>query len=149
MIIGKIATGEETDPLPEDDRKDPAAKAVGQKGDKRMAVAMICCSRLNRLQVLASSLLCWATLRVRSSARLLYARGELSKVVGMKMIESIIEAMGILAVWTTLSFWLYIPKIIFYDGLNSLWGEHLSMTVFTVAFTCAGVAGAIFAKRKR
>lgn len=32
VMIGKIATGEITDPLPEDDGKDPSAKAMGAKG---------------------------------------------------------------------------------------------------------------------
>jgi hypothetical protein len=32
VLIARIATGEESDPLPEDDGKDPAAKALGAKG---------------------------------------------------------------------------------------------------------------------
>jgi hypothetical protein len=40
VMIGKIATGEETDPLPEDDGKDPAAKALGAKGGKARAAKL-------------------------------------------------------------------------------------------------------------
>lgn len=40
VMIGKIATGEEADPLPEDDGKDPAAKAMGAKGGKARAAKL-------------------------------------------------------------------------------------------------------------
>ena len=40
VMIGRIATGEETDPLPEDDGKDPAAKAMGAKGGKARAAKL-------------------------------------------------------------------------------------------------------------
>ena len=32
VLVARIATGEITDPLPEDDVKDPAAKALGCEG---------------------------------------------------------------------------------------------------------------------
>lgn len=35
--VARIATGEETDDLPPDDGKDPAAKALGAKGGKARA----------------------------------------------------------------------------------------------------------------
>ena len=40
VMIARIATGEETDPLPEDDGKDPAAKALGKKGGAARAAKM-------------------------------------------------------------------------------------------------------------
>lgn len=40
VMVGKIATGEETDPLPNDDGKDPAAKAMGAKGGKARAAKL-------------------------------------------------------------------------------------------------------------
>jgi hypothetical protein len=40
VLIGRIATGEQTDPLPNDDGKDPAAKALGAKGGKARASSM-------------------------------------------------------------------------------------------------------------
>jgi len=40
VMIGRIATGEETDPLPADDGKDPAAKALGAKGGKARAAKL-------------------------------------------------------------------------------------------------------------
>lgn len=39
-MIGKIATGEETDQLPEDDGKDQAAKSLGAKGGKARAAKL-------------------------------------------------------------------------------------------------------------
>ena len=38
--VMRIATGEETDPLPADDGKDPAAKALGKKGGAARAAKM-------------------------------------------------------------------------------------------------------------
>jgi hypothetical protein len=38
--VMRIATGEETDPLPADDGKDPAAKALGKKGGAARAANM-------------------------------------------------------------------------------------------------------------
>jgi hypothetical protein len=38
--VMRILTGEETDPLPADDGKDPAAKALGKKGGAARAKAM-------------------------------------------------------------------------------------------------------------
>lgn len=38
--VMRIATGEETDALPPDDGKDPAAKALGAKGGKKRAESM-------------------------------------------------------------------------------------------------------------
>lgn len=40
VMVGRIATGDLTDPLPEDDGKDPAAKALGAKGGKARASSM-------------------------------------------------------------------------------------------------------------
>ena len=40
VMIGRLATGEITDPLPEDDGKDPAAKALGAKGGKARAFSL-------------------------------------------------------------------------------------------------------------
>jgi hypothetical protein len=40
VMVGRIATGEQTDPLPEDDGKDPAAKALGKKGGAARAASM-------------------------------------------------------------------------------------------------------------
>jgi hypothetical protein len=39
-MIARIATGEEIDPLPTDDGKDPAAKALGKKGGAARAAKM-------------------------------------------------------------------------------------------------------------
>ena len=38
--VMRIAVGEETDPLPDDDGKDPAAKALGKKGGAARAAKM-------------------------------------------------------------------------------------------------------------
>lgn len=38
--IARIATGEETEDLPADDGKDPAAKALGAKGGKARAASL-------------------------------------------------------------------------------------------------------------
>jgi hypothetical protein len=38
--VMRIATGEETETLPADDRKDPAAKALGKKGGVARAAKM-------------------------------------------------------------------------------------------------------------
>jgi hypothetical protein len=38
--VMRIATGEETDPLPADDGKDPAAKELGKKGGAARAKSM-------------------------------------------------------------------------------------------------------------
>jgi hypothetical protein len=38
--VMKIATGEETDPLPDDGGKDPAAVALGKRGGKARAESM-------------------------------------------------------------------------------------------------------------
>ncbi len=38
--VMRIAVGEETDPLPPDDGKDPAAKALGKKGGAARAAKM-------------------------------------------------------------------------------------------------------------
>ena len=38
--VMRIATGEETDPIPADDGKDPAAKALGKKGGEARANSM-------------------------------------------------------------------------------------------------------------
>jgi hypothetical protein len=40
VMIARIATGEQTDPLPPDDGKDPAAKALGAKGGAARAKSM-------------------------------------------------------------------------------------------------------------
>ena len=40
VMVARIATGEETDLLPPDDGKDPAAKALGKKGGVARAAKM-------------------------------------------------------------------------------------------------------------
>lgn len=40
VMVAKIATGEIEEATPEDDGKDPAAKALGVKGGRARAVAM-------------------------------------------------------------------------------------------------------------
>jgi hypothetical protein len=40
VLVMKIATGEETETLPADDGKDPAAKALGKKGGAARAAKM-------------------------------------------------------------------------------------------------------------
>lgn len=40
VLVMKIATGEETETLPPDDGKDPAAKALGKKGGAARAASM-------------------------------------------------------------------------------------------------------------
>lgn len=40
VLIGRIAIGEEADATPDDDGKDPAAKALGKKGGAARAKAM-------------------------------------------------------------------------------------------------------------
>jgi hypothetical protein len=40
VMIARIATGETTEPLPADDGKDPAAKALGKKGGAARAASM-------------------------------------------------------------------------------------------------------------
>ncbi len=67
----------------------------------------------------------------------------------MKTLQSILTAMGTLALWITISFWIYLPSVAFRQGLEGLWDDYRAMTAFTVVFTIAGAAGALFERRNR